>query len=82
MPQRQMTTESNTLRPKLRKLPASSKLKFSKENVENVEKPPQNPVIKNNFCRSESISFPDIPNKSPSMKLAKKLALRVANGKT
>lgn len=80
-PNRHTITETKIFKASNKKLPASRRLKFSREKVEKVENPPQNPVIKNIFCRSDSKPALLIPKSSPNKKLAKKLAMRVAKGK-
>ena len=80
-PTRQTITETTIFKASNKTLPASRRLKFSKEKVEKVENPPQNPVIKNIFWRSDNKPALPIPKSNPSKKLARKLAIRVATGK-
>ena len=80
-PARHTITETKIFNASNKKLPASKRLKFSKEKVEKVENPPQKPVIKNIFWRSDNKSALLIPKSRPNRKLARKLAMSVANGK-
>lgn len=80
-PARQTITDTTIFKASNKKLPVSSRLKFSKEKVEKVEKPPQKPVIKNIFWRSDNKPALLMPKSSPNRKLARKLAISVANGK-
>lgn len=54
---------------------------FSKEKAEKVVKPPQKPVIKNNFINSDGVFFNNKPDNKPIKKHPKTLLIKVLHGK-
>lgn len=61
--------------------PVSRREKVSREKVEKVEKPPQNPVIHKSLVLSVSPDFRATPNKYPKIIQLMILASSVAKGK-